>query len=74
MPEIRRASQHFDANQLKFGTIDCTLHSSLCSQQGIRSYPTTVLYNATKTHYFHGKLNEEGIVEFIQDIINPTGE
>lgn len=72
MPELRRASQHFDGEKVKFGTIDCTLHRNLCSQQGIRSYPTTMLYNGSQIHYFHGVPNEAGIVEFLQDILNPT--
>lgn len=74
MPELRRASQQFDSERIKFGTIDCTLHSSLCSQQGIRSYPTTALYNASKIHFFHGKLHEESIIDFVQDMINPVGK
>lgn len=72
MPELRRASQQFDSERIKFGTIDCTLHSNLCAQQGIRSYPTTALYNASKIHFFHGKLHEESIIEFVQDMINPV--
>lgn len=72
MPELRRASQHFDGEKVKFGTIDCTLHRNLCAQQGIRSYPTTMLYNGSQIHYFHGVPNEAGIVEFVQDMLNPS--
>lgn len=73
MPELRRASQHFEASKVKFGTIDCTLHGNLCSQEGIRSYPTTRLYNGSSIHHFHGVPNEAGIVEFVQDMLNPLG-
>lgn len=72
MPELRRASQHFDGEKVKFGTIDCTLHRNLCAQQGIRSYPTTMLYNGSQIHNFHGVPNEGGIVEFVQDMLNPS--
>lgn len=71
MPELRRASQHFGKDRVQFGTVDCTLHRELCSQLGIQSYPTTVLYNGTKKSYFHGVPNEDGIKEFVQDMISP---
>ncbi|KAH0813437.1 hypothetical protein GEV33_009353 [Tenebrio molitor] len=72
MPELRRASQHFDSDSIQFGTIDCTVHRNLCSQHGIRSYPTTILYNGTQTQRFHGVPSEEGIVEFVSHLINPA--
>lgn len=72
MPELRRASQHFKASQVRFGTIDCTLHRSLCSDQSITSYPTTIFYNGTKSLPFFGVPNEDGIVQFVNDIIQQT--
>ncbi|KAJ3650312.1 hypothetical protein Zmor_022007 [Zophobas morio] len=72
MPELRRASQHFDPEQIQFGTVDCTLHRQLCSQHGIGSYPTTILYNGTRTQRFHGVPNEDGIVEFVNDMLTPS--
>lgn len=74
MPELRRASQQFTPDVIQFGTVDCTLHSALCSRHGVRSYPTTAFYNGTKKQYFHGRLQEDSIVDFIQDIVNPAGE
>ena len=74
MPELRRASQHFDPEQIQFGTVDCTLHRQLCSQHGIGSYPTTILYNGTRTQRFHGVPNEDGIVEFVNDMLTPSGK
>lgn len=70
LPELRRASQHFDKNTVQFGTIDCTLHRSLCTREGISAYPTTILYNGSKIERFHGVPNEDGIVGFIEDAIN----
>lgn len=74
MPEVRRASQHFSSNSIQFGTIDCTLHSHLCSSEGIQSYPTVMLYNGSKISYFHGVPNEQGLVTFVDDILNPSGK
>ncbi|KAF5284025.1 hypothetical protein FQA39_LY17158 [Lamprigera yunnana] len=71
LPEMRKASQHFTPDNVQFGTIDCTLHSKLCSYEGIRAYPTTRFYNGSKIHHFHGVPNEDGIVEFVENMIHP---
>ncbi|KAK4883034.1 hypothetical protein RN001_006353 [Aquatica leii] len=71
LPEMRKASQHFEPENVQFGTIDCTLHSNLCSYEGIRAYPTTRFYNGSKIHHFHGVPNEEGIVEFVENMLHP---
>ncbi|XP_018335053.1 dnaJ homolog subfamily C member 10-like [Agrilus planipennis] len=71
MPEIRKASQHFSPENVKFGTIDCTLHTNLCSREGVMSYPTTTWHNGSKVHHFRGVLNERGIIEFVEDMLNP---
>ncbi|XP_044756368.1 dnaJ homolog subfamily C member 10-like isoform X2 [Coccinella septempunctata] len=70
LPELRRASQHFDKNTVQFGTIDCTLHRNLCTREGITAYPTTILYNGNTMERFHGVPNEDGIVNFIDDTLN----
>ncbi|XP_018569443.1 dnaJ homolog subfamily C member 10-like [Anoplophora glabripennis] len=71
MPELRKASQEFDSEKVKFGTIDCTLHRALCSAHGINSYPTIVLYNNSQVHKFHSVPNAASIAEFVNDMINP---
>ncbi|XP_022905915.2 dnaJ homolog subfamily C member 10-like [Onthophagus taurus] len=70
MPELRRASLHFQPAQIQFGTIDCTMYSDLCAKEGIRSYPTTMIYNNSKTLHYHGSPSEHGIVEFIESVID----
>lgn len=72
LPELRKASRHFDS-AINFGTIDCTIHASLCRQHNIRSYPTTILYNNTEKQQFHGDHTATALVDFLQDILNPTG-
>lgn len=74
MPEVRRASQYFDPKIVQFGTIDCTLHSQLCANEGIRSYPTVMLYNGSDIHYFHGVPDENGLVNFVDHILNRVGK
>lgn len=74
LPELRKASQYFLPEQIQFGTIDCTLHRSLCSKEEITSYPSMILYNGTQTDNFHGSPTADAIVEFIRDIMNPMGK
>ncbi|KAJ8970385.1 hypothetical protein NQ314_001253, partial [Rhamnusium bicolor] len=71
LPELRKASQEFEPEKIQFGTIDCTLHRTLCTKEGINSYPTLVLYNGTQTQFFHGVPNSASIAEFVRDMINP---
>ncbi|XP_066991442.2 dnaJ homolog subfamily C member 10 [Anabrus simplex] len=71
LPEFRKASRHFDS-AVNFGTIDCTVHINLCRQYNIRSYPTTILYNRSNIHQFHGGHTADDLVEFVQDMLNPA--
>ncbi|XP_064647185.1 dnaJ homolog subfamily C member 10-like [Lineus longissimus] len=70
LPEFRKASKEPEINT-KFGTVDCTIHGTLCQNYNIRSYPTTVFYNGSIPHTFRGRHNSRSIVEFIRDTLNP---
>ncbi|XP_051565165.1 dnaJ homolog subfamily C member 10-like isoform X1 [Myxocyprinus asiaticus] len=71
LPELRKASiQLF--GQLKFGTLDCTVHGGLCSTYNINAYPTTVIFNKSSIHEYEGHHSAEGILEFIEDLVNPV--
>lgn len=78
MQAIRRAYAHFntfdddDANKvLRVGTIDCTIHVSMCRDYNIRSYPTVLLYNASKPHQFPvTKKPNEALIDFIDNIFH----
>lgn len=72
LPELRKASRHFDS-AINFGTIDCTIHATLCRQHNIRSYPTTILYNNTEKQQFLGDHTAASLVDFLQDTLNPIG-
>ncbi|CAF0927093.1 unnamed protein product [Adineta steineri] len=71
LPEFRKASKRVN-DQVNFGTVDCTVHQQLCQQSGINSYPTTIMYNQSTQHYFHGQHQEQSIINFIDDILHPT--
>ncbi|CAH1183258.1 unnamed protein product [Phaedon cochleariae] len=72
LPELRKASQNFKPEHIQFGTIDCTLHRNLCQKENIHSYPTTMLYNNSQIHRFHGVNDEASMTEFVEDMMNPT--
>uniref|UniRef100_A0A8D0HNA6 DnaJ homolog subfamily C member 10 n=1 Tax=Sphenodon punctatus TaxID=8508 RepID=A0A8D0HNA6_SPHPU len=71
LPELRKASKHL-YGQLKFGTLDCTVHEGICNMHNIRAYPTTVVFNQSNVHEYEGHHSAEQILEFIEDLINPS--
>nr|CAB3238821.1 dnaJ homolog subfamily C member 10 [Phallusia mammillata] len=72
LPELRKASQSL--NSINFGTIDCTNFQAVCSEFGIHSYPTTMLFNNSIITEYTGHHNSHGISQFVQDLINPPYE
>uniref|UniRef100_A0A3P8ZUB1 DnaJ homolog subfamily C member 10 n=1 Tax=Esox lucius TaxID=8010 RepID=A0A3P8ZUB1_ESOLU len=71
LPELRKASiQLF--GQMKFGTLDCTIHEGLCNMYNVNAYPTTVIFNKSSIHEYEGHHSADGILEFIQDLVNPA--
>uniref|UniRef100_A0A670HXA6 DnaJ homolog subfamily C member 10 n=1 Tax=Podarcis muralis TaxID=64176 RepID=A0A670HXA6_PODMU len=71
LPELRKASKQL-YGQLKFGTLDCTVHEGICNMHNIRAYPTTVVFNQSHTHEYEGHHSSEQILEFIEDLMNPS--
>uniref|UniRef100_A0A8C7AKL7 DnaJ homolog subfamily C member 10 n=1 Tax=Neovison vison TaxID=452646 RepID=A0A8C7AKL7_NEOVI len=71
LPELRKASKHL-YGQLKFGTLDCTVHEGLCNMYNIQAYPTTVVFNQSNVHEYEGHHSAEQILEFVEDLMNPS--
>ncbi|KAG9271813.1 hypothetical protein AMEX_G14792 [Astyanax mexicanus] len=71
LPELRKASIQL-YGQMKFGTLDCTIHEGLCSRYNINAYPTTFIFNKSSVHEYEGHHSADGILEFIQDLVNPA--
>uniref|UniRef100_A0A915HPB3 Thioredoxin domain-containing protein n=1 Tax=Romanomermis culicivorax TaxID=13658 RepID=A0A915HPB3_ROMCU len=71
LPEFRKASKLLN-DKVKFGTIDCTVHQSLCTKFNVRSYPTTIFYNVSTPHPFVGRHYHKALIEFIEDVKNPS--
>jgi len=72
LPEFRKAARTQDREQVRFATVDCTIHGQLCNKYNIRSYPTTILYNNTKPNLYGGHHTSHYIAEFIEDSMNPS--
>ncbi|XP_073502888.1 dnaJ homolog subfamily C member 10 [Phyllobates terribilis] len=71
LPELRKASKRVFGH-VRFGTLDCTIHESLCNTHHIRAYPTTVVFNQSNIHEYEGHHSAEQILEFIEDLRNPS--
>ncbi|XP_047492349.1 dnaJ homolog subfamily C member 10-like [Penaeus chinensis] len=71
LPEFRKASRLVET-PVKFGSIDCTTHQSLCTRFNIHQYPTTILYNQSVPHEYSGYHTADQIVEFVKDTLNPA--
>merc|ERR1712013_125362 len=65
LPEFRRASTLTGEQRVIFGTIDCSIHPRFCSQLQVRQYPSLVLYNRGRTHYYHGRYQHQDIADFV---------
>lgn len=72
LPELREASKHFE-DSVNFGTIDCTVHSSLCHRYNIHAYPTTMFFNKSESELFRGSHTALEIVQFIEEMLSPSG-
>ncbi|KAK0067173.1 dnaJ subfamily C member 10 [Biomphalaria pfeifferi] len=70
LPEFKKASR-LDRSNVNFGTVDCTVHNGLCNSYNIRSYPTTILYNQSIPHQYHGQHTVKNLLEFIEDTMKP---
>ena len=71
MPEFRQMSSELE--NVRLGTVDCTMHPELCTDYQIKSYPTQIFVNGTNhpvTLTSHPTL--DNVNSFIFDIQNPA--
>lgn len=67
LPALRSASELFRSENIQFGVVDCSVHSELCQQHGLRSYPRVLYYNASRTATYQGQADQHSIAEFVED-------
>ena len=44
LPEYRKATRSFEDQEISFGTVDCTIHSSLCHTVGSEFFAKTFVF------------------------------
>uniref|UniRef100_A0AC34RN72 DnaJ homolog subfamily C member 10 n=1 Tax=Panagrolaimus sp. JU765 TaxID=591449 RepID=A0AC34RN72_9BILA len=57
---------------LKIGTIDCVAFKHLCQEEGVTSYPTSIIYYKGQKFQSIGYHESEQVVEFILDALHPS--
>ncbi|EGI66873.1 DnaJ-like protein subfamily C member 10 [Acromyrmex echinatior] len=72
LSELRKASLEFDTSIVRFGTIDCTAHNTLCHQYNIQFYPTAMLINGSNTYQFTLSKTAANVMYFINEKRNPS--
>ncbi|XP_012530640.1 dnaJ homolog subfamily C member 10 [Monomorium pharaonis] len=72
LSELRKASLQFDASIIRFGTIDCVAHTTLCRQYNIQRYPTAMLINGSNTYQFTVPKTAANVIQFINEKRNPS--
>uniref|UniRef100_A0A8C9TUT0 DnaJ homolog subfamily C member 10 n=1 Tax=Scleropages formosus TaxID=113540 RepID=A0A8C9TUT0_SCLFO len=72
LPELRKASVQL-FGQLKFGTLDCTIHEGLCRTVSGRHSTGTRTLQAGSGGSLPGHINESKVLKFIEyDLVNPV--
>jgi len=54
--------------------VDCTIEKDICSQAGIRGYPTVKFINDGVVHDYNGARTIEAFSTFVEDFLNPNKE
>ncbi|XP_064457974.1 dnaJ homolog subfamily C member 10-like [Ornithodoros turicata] len=69
LPELRKTSRWL--HNVRFATVDCAAHASVCQAQQISSYPSMVLFNNSARNVLTGFKTASEIREFVEVSLDP---
>jgi len=52
--------------------VDCTVESSVCTDKGVRGYPTVKFFSNGETHEYSGQRTVEAFTSYVEKIKNPA--
>merc|ERR1711912_179513 len=61
------AAEYKDSKTVVVADVDCTVHQSLCSEHGVRGYPTIKYYQGGEAEDYKGGRSYKDIKKFIDD-------
>jgi len=59
--------EHSDSSVVVIADVDCTVHKDLCSQHGVRGYPTLKYYQGGEPEDYKGGRSLKDLQKFVKD-------
>jgi len=71
-PAFDKLAKEFDdSKHVVIGDVDCTVHQGLCSQHGVRGYPTIKYWNGGDAEDYKGGRSYDGLKKFVDENLDP---
>jgi len=64
-------SEFADSKHVVIGDCDCTVHKGLCSEHGVRGYPTIKYWNGGDAEDFKGGRSFDALKKFVDENLGP---
>ncbi|KAI6174875.1 DnaJ-like protein subfamily C member 10 [Aphelenchoides bicaudatus] len=70
--EMKSLPKDLEGRRLRVGILDCETHKQLCHQEGVTSYPTTMLLFGQSHQRLIGFHHVDQIIDFVQETLHPS--